>query len=114
MTLDWPTIAAFCESLNGVVLKSNFGKPEARVNQRAFAGVSTFDDSFFIALDRDRIATLMAEAPETFWQTAGMSGWPVAHVHYDSPNRALVLEAVREAYDWTIAQPPLRRRAPRG
>ena len=113
MSFDWPRIATFCESLPGVLFIVNYGKPEARANDRAFAGVSRFEDSFFVALDDERVSALLAEAPDTFWQSANITGWPVLYVRYESERSELVLAAVRDSYQRALAAPP-RQKARRG
>ncbi len=110
---SWEAAAAFALTLPGSELARHYGQPAVKIaaNGRAFLNVGhESDTSFVVQIDLATVDTLLATAPESFWQTPHYAGYGAVLVRYASPDPARVRAIITRAHAQAAAKTAARAR----
>ncbi|MGB3643384.1 MAG: MmcQ/YjbR family DNA-binding protein [Mesorhizobium sp.] len=98
-------------TLPGTEPSTSYRQPCVKVNGNGFLFVGHEpQESFALHMEMTTKQIVLETHPETFFETAHYSGYPVVLVRYDGPDGDLIREMIRRAADWARAKAPPRPR----
>ena len=106
--IDFETVRAFARTLPGVEESTAYGSPALKVRGKLLACIpshrSAEPGSLLIAVDFDRRADLLAEAPETYYAPEHYLGYPGVLVRLMKIRRDALEGLLRGAYAFVTAK----------
>lgn len=94
-------------TLPGTERSTSYRQPCVKASGNGFLFVGHEpQEAFALHMEMATKQIVLEAHPETFFETAHYSGYPVVLVRYDAPDRGLIREMIRRAAVWARTKTP--------